>query len=63
LECGRSLEGTSKQLYVHANTVRYRLKRIHETIGQDPTDARTAFVLQIAIALGAIADNESGVRR
>jgi len=63
LECGRSLEGTSKQLYVHANTVRYRLKRIHETIGQDPTNARTAFVLQIAIALGAIADNESGVRR
>jgi len=63
LECGRSLEGTSKQLYVHANTVRYRLRRIHETIGQDPTDARTAFVLQIAIALGAIADNESGVRR
>lgn len=63
LDCGRSLEATSKELFVHANTVRYRLKRINEIIGQDPTHARTAFMLQIAIAIGAIADNESGVKR
>jgi len=63
LECGRSLEATSKELFVHANTVRYRLKRIQEIITENPTDARTAFMLQIAIALGAISDSESGVRR
>lgn len=63
LECGRSLEQTSKTMFVHANTVRYRLKRISETIFADPTDSRTAFVLQIALLLGAINDSESGLRR
>lgn len=63
LECGRSLEATSKVLFVHANTVRYRLKRVFEEVNADPTDARTAFVLQVAITLGAISDQESGTRR
>lgn len=63
LECGRSLEATSKVLFVHANTVRYRLKRVYEEVQVDPTDSRTAFVLQVAITLGAISDQESGTRR
>ncbi len=63
LESGRSLEATSKELFVHANTVRYRLKKIEEIIGQDPTDPRTGFLLQIAIFLGTINDSESGMRR
>jgi DNA-binding PucR family transcriptional regulator len=63
LECGRSLEATSKVLFVHANTVRYRLRRIQEILGADATDPRVAFVLQVALSLGAIADSESGVRR
>ena len=63
LECGRSLEATSKVLFVHANTVRYRLRRIQEILGVDATNPRTAFVLQIALALGAISDSETGVKR
>ena len=63
LDCGRSLEQTAKILFVHANTVRYRLKRIYEEISADPTDARTAFVLQVALLLGAINDNEYGLKR
>jgi len=63
LDCGRSLEQTAKLLFVHANTVRYRLKRIYEEISADPTDARTAFVLQVALLLGAINDNEYGLKR
>jgi len=63
LECGRSLETTAKSLFVHANTVRYRLKRIYEEISADPTVARTAFVLQVALILGAINDNEFGLKR
>ena len=63
LECGRSLEATSKVLFVHANTVRYRLRRIQEILGEDATAQRTAFVLQIALALGAISDSETGVKR
>ena len=57
LECGRSLEATSKQLFVHANTVRYRLKRISEIIGWDATGAHEAFVLQVAMVLGSMSDS------
>ena len=63
LECGRSLEATSKLLFVHANTVRYRLRRIQEILGEDATDPRTALVLQVALILGSITDSESGARR
>lgn len=63
LEFGRSLEATAKELFVHANTVRYRLKKIEEVIEVDPTDPRIAFLLQIAIVLGSISDSESGLRR
>ena len=57
LECGRSLEATSKQLFVHANTVRYRLKKISEIIGWDATGAHEAFILQAAIVLGSMSDS------
>ena len=63
LDTGRSLETTARQLFVHANTVRYRLKRISELIGLDATDARSAFVLQVAMILGAINDVETGAKR
>jgi DNA-binding PucR family transcriptional regulator len=63
LDHGGSLEGTAKSLYVHANTVRYRLKRIQEVIGEDVTVPRVAYVVQTAIGVGLISDAESGVRR
>jgi sugar diacid utilization regulator len=63
LEHGGSLEATAKSLFVHANTVRYRLRRIQDLIGEDVTDARIAFVIQTAIVVGLISDTESGVRR
>ncbi|UFU04897.1 PucR family transcriptional regulator [Ruania halotolerans] len=52
---GRSLEATARQLYVHPNTVRYRLRRIAAVTGWDPVDPREGFVLQIAIAVGQLA--------
>ncbi len=55
LELGRSLEGTARELFVHPNTVRYRLRRVADITGWDPTDAREAFVLQVAIAAGRLA--------
>ena len=63
LDSGRSLEACSKKLFVHANTVRYRLKKIIDEVGLDATDSRSGFVLQIAVLLGAINDAESGLRR
>ncbi len=56
LENGRSLEATSRELIVHPNTVRYRLKRIADTIGWDPRTPRDAFVLQCALIVGAVAN-------
>lgn len=63
LDNGGSLEATAKALFVHANTVRYRLRRITEIIGEDVTNPRVAFVVQTAIVVGLISDTESGVRR
>ncbi len=36
--CGGSLEATARALFVHANTVRYRLKRVGEITGEIPTE-------------------------
>nr|WP_285838878.1 helix-turn-helix domain-containing protein [Micrococcus luteus] len=52
---GHSLEGTARELFVHANTVRYRLKRVAEVTGWDPLVPRDAYVLQTAITLGRLA--------
>lgn len=54
LGTGRSLEGAARSLYVHPNTVRYRLRKVAETTGWDPLDARESFVLQLALALGEL---------
>lgn len=58
LALGHSLEGTARELFVHANTVRYRLKRVSEVTGWDPLVARDAFVLHSALVLGRL--NEPG---
>lgn len=56
LRLGGSLDATARQLKVHPNTVRYRLKRIAETTGWDATDPREAYVLRTALAIGRIGD-------
>jgi hypothetical protein len=52
LEQGSSLEATARLLFVHPNTVRYRLRRVAELTGLTPTDGRNAFTLRIALVLG-----------
>ena len=54
LDNGRSLEATARELFVHPNTVRYRLKRVSEVIGWDATGPREALILQTALILGSI---------
>ncbi|MEH3075382.1 MAG: helix-turn-helix domain-containing protein [Quadrisphaera sp.] len=56
LASGRSLEGTARALFVHPNTVRYRLRRVAEVTGWDPAVPREAFVLQVGLAVGALAE-------
>lgn len=54
LDSGGALETTARTLFVHANTVRYRLRRIAEICGEAPTDPRGAFSLRVALALGRL---------
>ncbi|MDO5618277.1 PucR family transcriptional regulator [Kocuria sp.] len=54
---GHSLEATARELFVHANTVRYRLRRISDVTGWDPLIPRDAFVLHCAIIAGRLADD------
>ncbi len=49
---GGSLEATARELYVHANTVRYRLRQAQRATGFDPTDPRQALTYRIALVLG-----------
>ena len=52
LEGGGSLEGTGRTLFLHPNTVRYRLKRLREVTGRDLTDPRDAHHHRVALLLG-----------
>lgn len=56
LDAGNALEATARALFVHANTVRYRLRRVADVCGETPTDARGAFTLRLALALGRLDD-------
>lgn len=56
LEFGGSLEATAKVLDVHPNTVRYRLRKITDVLGLDPTHAREGFVLRIALIYGRLSE-------
>ena len=54
LSLGGSLEATARALFVHANTVRYRLGRVSEQVGWDATDARDGLMLHMAIIVGRL---------
>jgi len=41
-------------LFVHPNTVRYRLRRIADFTGRDPTVPRDAYVLRVASTVGRL---------
>jgi len=54
LEHGGSLEATARVLFVHPNTVRYRLGRISDVTGYDLTTPREGWAVRIALALGRL---------
>jgi DNA-binding PucR family transcriptional regulator len=49
LECGNALETAARALFVHPNTVRYRLRRVTQLTGLHPMDPRDSLVLRIAV--------------
>jgi hypothetical protein len=56
---GESLEGAARALFVHANTVRYRLRQCADLTGFTPGEPRGALTLQIALILGRQSGRES----
>ncbi|MFD0788293.1 PucR family transcriptional regulator, partial [Micromonospora azadirachtae] len=54
IAAGGTLESAARALFVHPNTVRYRLRRIAEVTGLSPLTARDAFALQVALAVGRL---------
>jgi DNA-binding PucR family transcriptional regulator len=54
LRTGGVLEACARILFVHPNTVRYRLRKVAEITGRSPTDPRDALVLQVALAVGRL---------
>ncbi len=55
LDSGGAIEACARKLVVHPNTVRYRLKRIADFTGRDPTVPRDAYVLRVASTVGRLA--------
>ncbi len=51
IECGCSQSRTAKQLFVHLNTLKYRLKRIVELTGIDFEDRETMLYLDLSLHL------------
>ncbi|HEX2774049.1 MAG TPA: helix-turn-helix domain-containing protein [Micromonosporaceae bacterium] len=51
---GGVLEAAARALFVHPNTVRYRLRRIGEVTGFLPTTPRDAFALRVALTIGRL---------
>ena len=55
LDLGGSLEATARRLFVHPNTVRYRLRQVEDLTGLAATQPRDAFALRIALVLSRLA--------
>ncbi len=54
LEAGGVLETCARLLFVHPNTVRYRLRKVAELTGHNANLPRDALVLRIALAVGRL---------
>lgn len=59
LDSGGAIEACARALFVHPNTVRYRLKRITDFTGRDPTSPRDAYVLRVAATVGRLAQDHA----
>ncbi|MGH3355362.1 MAG: PucR family transcriptional regulator [Nocardioidaceae bacterium] len=59
LESGGSIEATARQLFVHPNTVRYRLRRAADATGLSATDLRDAYTLRLALTLGRLMSSDT----
>jgi hypothetical protein len=54
IEGAGSIDGAARLLFVHANTVRYRLRRVSELTGLQATEPRDGFLLRVALVHGRL---------
>jgi DNA-binding PucR family transcriptional regulator len=47
-------------MFIHPNTVRYRLKRVGDLTGYAPANPRDAFTLRVALTLGRLLNPDPG---
>jgi hypothetical protein len=59
LDHGGSIEATARAMFVHANTVRYRLRRAADVTGLTATDPRDAYTYRLALTLGRLQPPET----
>lgn len=59
VEGGCSIEACARRLFVHPNTVRYRLRRIADATALNPARPRDAYALQLAITLGRLSASDT----
>jgi DNA-binding PucR family transcriptional regulator len=52
LEAGAAVEATARLLFLHPNTVRYRLRKIADVTRRDLTRPRDAQVVRLALVVG-----------
>ncbi|WP_181777214.1 PucR family transcriptional regulator [Amycolatopsis pittospori] len=55
LDSGGVLETCARTLFVHPNTVRYRLRKAAELTGRHAAESRDAWVLKVALTVGRLA--------
>jgi hypothetical protein len=64
LDGGGGLESTARVLFIHPNTVRYRLGKIAVVTGYDLAQPREAYTVRLALAVGRLAESsQRGWRR
>ena len=56
LDTSSNMAETARRLYVHLNTVKYRLRQIQELTGYSPTKMPGAYLLYIAAAINRLSD-------
>lgn len=54
VEGGGSVEGTGRALFLHPNTVRYRLRKVRDATGLDAASPRDALLLRLGVMLGRL---------
>lgn len=59
LDAGSSMNETARLLYVHLNTVKYRLRQVQELTGFSPTQLPGAYSLYITAAINRLSKEEN----